>query len=69
MRPLILILKLPAHTTDLLQPVDMMTCFGLWSTEKEMGWEAEHIVGLFGVNQRVTKAQFENLLSDVWHEG
>ena len=27
------------------------------------------MVGLFGVNQRVTKAQFDNLLSDVWHEG
>ena len=62
----ITILKLPAHTTHLLQPLDV-TCFGplkrKW-TERLNTW-----IGLFGVNQCLNKAQFDNLLSDVWHEG
>ena len=62
----ITIVKLPAHTTDLLQPLDV-TCFGplkrKWQ-EKLNQW-----VSLFGSNQKLTKAQFDNLLSEVWHEG
>ena len=60
------ILKLPPHTTDLIQPLDV-ACFGplkcIWE-RKLNEWTS-----LFGVNERIKKAQFANMLSEVWRQG
>ena len=60
------ILKLPPHTTDLMQPLDV-ACFG----PLKCAWERKlnEWTSLFGVNERMKKAQFANMLSEVWHKG
>ena len=62
----ITILKLPPHTTDLLQPLDV-ACFGpikqLWQ-RKLNEWTS-----FSGNREPIKKAQFANMLSDVWHTG
>ena len=62
----ITIVKLPPHTTDLLQPLDV-ACFGpikqLWQ-KKLNDW-----ISLSGAKEPIKKAQFANMLSDVWHVG
>ncbi|KAE8745692.1 hypothetical protein FOCC_FOCC007576 [Frankliniella occidentalis] len=60
----ITILKLPSHTTDLLQPLDR-ACFAPFKTKYDsslMTWQRE--------NQRtLTKCEFVNLVCSVWREG
>lgn len=64
LRENVTLLKLPAHTTDLLQPMDR-SLFGpikyKWN-EKLIEWQR--------LNQRcLTKSEFCNLLSEVWRDG
>ena len=65
----IIIVKLPPHTTDLLQPLDV-ACFGplkrMWS-KKLNDW-----VSQFGTRQPVRKPQYikvVNLIGQIWHDG
>lgn len=60
----ITILKLPPHTTDLLQPLDKC-CFSplkLRWNEKLLTWQHEN-------NRTLTKCDFANLLCSVWEIG
>ena len=66
MKENISILKFPPHVTDVLQPLDV-TCFGslkrMW--EKSLNkW-----VNQWGPKEPVKKAQFVNLLGEIWHDG
>nr|WP_253308817.1 hypothetical protein [Rickettsia endosymbiont of Ceutorhynchus assimilis] len=58
------LLKLPAHSTDLLQPLDR-GCFGplklKWS-EKLIDWQRQN-------QRRLTKSEFADLLCSIWEEG
>ena len=59
----ITIVKYPPHVTDQLQSVDV-TCFGpLKST-----WESLLNEWVIEWGSKLTKANFVNLLSKVWHE-
>ena len=60
----IAVLKLPSHTTDLLQPLDR-TCFGPFKAK----WNAA-LVGWQRKNQRsLSKSEFVDLVCEVWREG
>lgn len=60
----IALLKLPPHTTDLLQPMDR-SCFG----PMKYKWN-ERLIKWQRLNQRVlSKSEFCDLLSDVWRDG
>lgn len=60
----ITIIKLPAHTTDLLQPLDKC-CFRplkiLWDKEL-ISWQTEN-------QRKLTKSEFVDLLCKIWHNG
>nr|CAI5847916.1 unnamed protein product [Callosobruchus analis] len=60
----ITIIKLPAHTTDLLQPLDTC-CFrplkNLWDKEL-VSWQREN-------QRKLSKSEFVDLLCKIWHEG
>nr|CAH7744755.1 unnamed protein product [Callosobruchus chinensis] len=60
----ITIIKLPAHTTDLLQPLDTC-CFrplkNLWDREL-VSWQREN-------QRKLSKSEFVDLLCKIWHEG
>ena len=62
----ITIMKLPPHTTDLLQPLDV-ACFGLlkklWE-QKLNAW-----VSQWGAKEPVKKSHFVNLIGEIWHQG
>ncbi|XP_065064643.1 uncharacterized protein LOC135690884 [Rhopilema esculentum] len=62
----IILVKLPPHVTDKLQPLDV-SCFGplkrLW--EKTLNsW-----INDYGPREPIRKAQFVNKLGDIWHKG
>ena len=60
----IAVVKLPSHTTDLLQPLDR-TCFGPFKKR----WNAA-LVNWQRLNQRMlNKSEFVNLVCSVWDEG
>ena len=60
------VLKFPPHVTDIFQPLDKC-CFGplkrLW--EKTLNER----INTFGLARKVDKAEFVNILANVWHEG
>ena len=62
----IIIVKLPPHSTDLLQPLDV-SCFGPLKRE----WERELNQYIYerGPKQPMKKPTFVDLLSKIWHEG
>ena len=62
----IIILKFPPHVTDVLQPLDV-ACFGPLKSR----WEKllQKRVNEFGSKHRLTKADFVNQISAIWHEG
>ena len=62
MKENIIIFKFPPHVTDVLQPLDV-TCFG---PLKRM-WEK--CLNQWGPKEPVKKAQFVNLLDEIWHDG
>lgn len=58
------LLKLPAHSTDLLQPLDR-GCFGplkLKWNEKLIDWQRQN-------QRKLTKSEFSDLLCSIWEEG
>lgn len=59
-------LKLPPHTTDLLQTLDV-ACFGpmkqMWSKALN-DWVSE-----YGALEPIGELQFVNLLGEIWHKG
>lgn len=58
------IIKLPAHTTDVLQPLDK-TCF----KSLKYAWD-QNILQWYRSNQRkMVKSEFVNILCKVWHAG
>jgi len=60
----IVLLKLPPHTTDLLQPLDR-NCFGplkLKWNEALIDWQRTY-------KRKLTKAEFCNLLCSIWEKG
>lgn len=60
----IIILKLPSHTTDLLQPLDKC-CFKPLKLEWDkrlINWQMEN-------QRKLTKSEFADLLGEVWHQG
>lgn len=60
----IVLLKLPPHTTDLLQPLDK-NCFGplkLKWNEALIDWQRTY-------KRKLTKAEFCNLLCSIWEKG
>lgn len=58
------IIKLPAHTTDLLQPLDK-TCF----KTLKYTWD-QNILQWYRSNQRkMQKSEFVNILCKIWHSG
>ena len=62
----VIIVKLPPHVTDKLQPLDVC-CFGPLKRE----WE-RHLckrVNLLGPKETISKGTFVDLLSEVWHKG
>lgn len=64
MKERVTLLKLPPHTTDLLQPLDK-TCFRPFKIE----WD-KSLVKWQQANQRpMSKADFSDLLCSVWHKG
>lgn len=62
----IVIVKLPPHATDKLQPLDV-ACFSAlkkkWSSVL-VAWNSE-----WGASKPITKSVFVNKISEVWHEG
>ena len=60
----ITIVKYPPHVTDQLQPLDV-TCFGPLKRK----WELLLHKWLVEWGSKLTKANFVNFLSKVWHEG
>ena len=62
----VVLLKLPPHATDVLQPLDV-SCFGplkrLWE-QRLNAWINE-----FGVSEPIRKGTFVNKLCEVWHQG
>ena len=60
----ITIVKYPPHVTDQLQPLDV-TCFGPLKRK----WESLLNEWVVEWGSKLTKANFVNLLSKVWHEG
>lgn len=60
----ITLLKLPAHTTDLLQPLDKC-CFG----PLKLKWNKRLIEWQRMNQRRLTKSEFANLLLEIWDEG
>ena len=58
------IVKYPPHVTDQLQPLDV-TCFGPLKRK----WESLLNEWVVEWGSKLTKANFVNLLSKVWHEG
>ena len=60
----ITIVKYPPHVTDQLQPLDV-TCFGPLKHK----WESLLNEWVVEWGSKLTKANFVNLLSKVWHEG
>ena len=62
----VVLLKLPPHATDVLQPLDV-SCFGplkrLWE-QRLNAWINE-----FGVSEPIRKGIFVNKLCEVWHQG
>ena len=66
MKENIIILKFPPHVTDVLQPLDV-TCFG----PLKRVWEKclNKWVNQWGPKEPVKKAQFVNLLGEIWHDG
>ena len=61
----VIIVKLPPHTTDLIQPLDV-TCFGPMKRD----WETmlnEH-VNERGPNKPMKKPTFVDLISKIWHK-
>lgn len=64
MRNNITLLKLPPHTTDLLQPLDKC-CFGPW----KLKWN-EQLIAWQRQNQRkLTKSEFADKICSLWHDG
>lgn len=60
----ITLLKLPAHTTDVLQPLDKC-CFG----PLKLAWN-NALIEWQRLNQRkLTKSEFSNLICQIWHNG
>ena len=62
----VMILKLPPHVTDILQPLDV-TCFG--PLKREWGNIMERWTSAFGEKTKMNKPTFLNNLSDVWFKG
>ena len=62
----ITILKLPAHCTDLLQPLDI-ACFAPLKNAYET--ELQEHVHSTGAHENLTKAKFADLLGKVWAKG
>ena len=60
------ILKLPAHTTDVLQPLDV-ACFGPLKSYYEKAL-TEH-VHQTGARQPLRRANFVNLIAGIWRNG
>ena len=58
------IIKLPPHTTDRLQPLDV-SCFKPFKT---MWDKAIHKWTMENLGRRITKAEFLNLLGSIWRE-
>lgn len=60
----VIIVKLPAHTTDVLQPLDK-TCF----KTLKYTWDL-NIIQWYRSNQRkMTKSEFVNILCSIWYDG
>lgn len=60
----IIIIKLPSHTTDLLQPLDKC-CFRPLKLEwdkKLIRWQMEN-------QHKLSKSEFADLLCETWHDG
>ena len=62
----ITLLKLPAHTTDFLQPLDL-ACFGPLKSYYEKELTAR--VHATGAREPLRKADFVNLLAKIWRKG
>ena len=60
----ITIVMYPSHVTDQLQPLDV-TCFGPLKHK----WESLLNEWVVEWGSKLTKANFLNLLSKVWHKG
>ena len=60
------LIKLPAHCTDLLQPLDV-SCFSPLKSYFEKGL-TDHVHNTLGT-QPLSKALFTNILGRIWHEG
>ncbi|KAJ8869551.1 hypothetical protein PR048_028542 [Dryococelus australis] len=60
----IMIIKLPAHTTDVLQPLDKTYFQSLKNS-----WEKKLVSWYRDNNRKLQKNEFVNLLCEVWTEG
>ncbi|KAJ8941044.1 hypothetical protein NQ318_015521 [Aromia moschata] len=60
----ITLIKLPPHTTDLLQPLDKC-CFGPW----KLKWNQELITWQRENQRKLTKSEFADKICKLWHHG